>query len=62
MMDLPMNRAEEISERAMTMVAESRSLRERQEQQRKQVFERVQIATLRKPSIPLRIQMRLKLQ
>ncbi len=61
-MDLPMNRAEEISERAMTMVAESRSLRERQEQQRKQVFERVQIATLRKPSIPLRIQMRLKLQ
>ncbi len=60
-MDLPMNRAEEIAERAMAMVVKSRSLRERQEQQRKQVFERVQIATLRKPSIPAGIQMRLKL-
>lgn len=57
-----MTRADEVVERAMALVAASRALRERQEQQRKQVYERIQIAALRKPNIPKGVQLRLNLQ
>lgn len=57
-----MNRTDEIAERALALVAASRALRERQEQQRREVYERVQIAALRKPNIPKGIQLRLNLQ
>ena len=57
-----MTRTDEVVERAMALVAASRALRERQEQHRKQVYEKVQIAALRKPNIPKGIQLRLNLQ
>ncbi|SFB42561.1 hypothetical protein SAMN03159496_03591 [Rhizobium sp. NFR07] len=57
-----MNRADEVAKRALALVAASRAMRERHEQQRREVYERVQIATLRKPRIPKGIQLRLNLQ
>jgi hypothetical protein len=61
-MEVQMNRTDEVVERAMAVVAASKARRERQEQQRKQVYERVQIESLRKPNIPKGIQLRLSLQ
>lgn len=57
-----MTRAEEVAERALAMAAASRALRERHDKQRKEVYERVQIASLKKPNIPKGIQLRLNLQ
>lgn len=57
-----MKRAEEVAERALAMVAASRALRERQDRERREVYERVHIASLRKPIIPKGIQLRLNLQ
>jgi hypothetical protein len=62
MMEVQMNRADEVAERALALVAASRALRERQEQQRREVYERVQIAVLRKPTLPKGMQLRLNLQ
>jgi hypothetical protein len=62
MMEVQMNRADEVAERALALVAASRALRERQEQQRREVYERVQIAALRKPTLPKGMQLRLNLQ
>jgi hypothetical protein len=61
-MEVPMNRADEVAKRALALVAASRAMRERHEQQRREVYERVQIAALRKPRIPKGIQLRLNLQ
>jgi hypothetical protein len=60
--EVQMKRAEDVAERALAMVAASRALRERHDKQRKEVYERVQIASLRKPKIPKGIQLRLDLQ
>ena len=57
-----MNRTDEVVARAMAVVAASRALRERQEKQRKEIYDRVQIAALRKPVIPKGVQLRLPLQ
>lgn len=57
-----MNRTDEIVERALALVAASRAQRERHDQQRREVYERVQIAALRKPNIPKGVQLRLNLQ
>lgn len=57
-----MDRTEEVIERAMAAVAASRARRERQELERKQVFERIQIAMLKRPTLPKGIQMPLNLQ
>ncbi|WJH38397.1 hypothetical protein N7E02_07100 (plasmid) [Aliirhizobium terrae] len=57
-----MNRADEVVARALALVAASRALREKQERQRKETYERVQIASLRKPNIPKGIQLPLNLQ
>ncbi len=61
-MEVPMNRADEVAKRALALVAASRAMRERHEKQRREVYERVQIAALRKPRIPKGIQLRLDLQ
>ena len=52
-----MDRAEEVIERAMAAVAASRARRERQERERKQVFERIQVAMLKRPTLPKGVQM-----
>lgn len=57
-----MNRTAEVVARALALVAASRALREKQERQRKETYERVQIASLRKPNIPTGIQLPLNLQ
>ncbi len=57
-----MNRADEVAKRALELVAASRALRERHDQQRREIYERVQIAALRKPNIPKGVQLRLNLQ
>ena len=62
MVEVQMRRTDEVVERALAVVAASRALRERQEQQRKQVYEKVQISTLRRPNIPKGMQLRLNLQ
>jgi hypothetical protein len=60
-MEVQMNRTDEVVARALAVVAASRALREKQERQRKEVYERVQIASLRKPYIPRGMQMPLDL-
>jgi hypothetical protein len=60
-MEVQMNRTDEVVARALAVVAASRALREKQERQRKEVYERVQIASLRKPYIPKGMQMPLDL-
>ncbi len=57
-----MKRAEEVAERALALVAASRALRERHDKERKEVYERVQIASMPRPTIPKGIQLRLNLQ
>jgi hypothetical protein len=60
-MKVQMSRTDEVVARALAVVAASRALREKQERQRKEVYERVQIASLRKPYIPRGMQMPLDL-
>ncbi len=57
-----MNRTEEVIERAMAAVAASRARRERQERERRQVFERIQVAMLKRPTLPKGVQIPLNLQ
>ena len=57
-----MNRSDEVVNRAMNVVAASRALRERQAQQRKQIYDKIQVESLRKPIVPKGIQLRLNLQ
>jgi hypothetical protein len=61
-MEVQMNRTDEVVARALAVVAASRALREKQERQRKEIFERVQVASLRKPYVPKGMQMPLDLQ
>jgi hypothetical protein len=56
------NRAEEVAKRAMDLVALSRARRELHAQQRRRVYDRVQIESQRKPNIPKGIQLPLNLQ
>lgn len=44
-----MSRAELVVERTMAVLAQSRALRERSEQQRRETFSRIQIASAKKP-------------
>lgn len=62
LMEVQMNRTDEVVARALALVAASRALREKQERQRKETYERVQIASLRKPNIPKGIQLPLNPQ
>jgi hypothetical protein len=61
-MEMQMNRTDEVVSRALAVVAASRALREKQEKQRREVYERVQIASLKRPTVPKGIQLRLNLQ
>jgi hypothetical protein len=56
-----MSRAEQVIERAMAAVAASKALREAEAERRRKVFERIQIANQRRPSIPKGIQLPLDL-
>ena len=57
-----MHRTDEVVARALSVVAASRTLRERQEQQRREIYGRIELATLKTPYIPKGIQLPLKLQ
>ncbi len=57
-----MSRTDEVVSRALAVVAASRALREKHEKHRREVYKRVQIASLKRPSIPKGIQLRLNLQ
>jgi hypothetical protein len=61
-MEVQMNRTDDVIAKALAAVAKSREWRERQEKRRKEVYERVQIASLSKPNIPKCVQLRLPLQ
>lgn len=57
-----MDRTQLVVERAMAVVAASRARRERQDRERKEAFERIQIAMLKRPTrIPKGIQLPLDL-
>ncbi|AXV17044.1 hypothetical protein CYG48_15910 [Neorhizobium sp. SOG26] len=60
-MEVLMSRAEQVIERAMAAVAASKTLREAEAERRRKVFERIQIANQRRPSIPKGIQLPLDL-
>ena len=57
-----MDKQNEAVERALRMVEASRALRERQAERRRETFGRIELASLRKPSLPKGFQMRLDLQ
>jgi hypothetical protein len=61
-MEVQMNRTDEVVARALAVVAASRALREKRERQREEIYERVQVASLRKPYVPKGMQMPLDLQ
>jgi hypothetical protein len=56
-----MQRTDEVVARALAAVAASKALRERQEQQRREIYGRIELASLREPRIPKGIQLSLKL-
>jgi chemotaxis regulatin CheY-phosphate phosphatase CheZ len=57
-----MHKTEEVVARALSVVAASKALRERQEQQRREIYGRIELASLKKPYIPKGIQLPLRLQ
>lgn len=57
-----MSRTEQVIERAMAAVAAARAAREADEKRRRETFQRVQIANLRKPTVPKGIQLPLDLR
>jgi hypothetical protein len=61
-MEVQMNRTNEVVERALAVVAASKARRERHDRERRRVYERVQIESLRKPNVPKGGQLRLGLQ
>lgn len=56
-----MTRAEQVIERAMAAVAASRAIREAEAERRRETFQKIQVASLRKPNIPKGIQLPLDL-
>jgi hypothetical protein len=57
-----MHRTDEVVARALAIVAASKAMRERHEQQRREIYGRIDLASLRTPYIPKGIQLPLKLQ
>lgn len=57
-----MQRTDEVVARALAAVAASKALRERHDRERKAVYGRIELAALRKPSVPKGVQLRLNLQ
>jgi uncharacterized protein YdaU (DUF1376 family) len=60
--EIAMQRTDEVVARALAAVAASKALRERHDRERKAVYGRIELATLRKPSVPKGVQLRLNLQ
>lgn len=56
-----MTRAEQVIERAMTIVAASRAIREAEAKRRRETFQKIQVANQRRPNIPKGIQLPLDL-
>lgn len=56
-----MDRAQQVIDRALAAVAASRARREREAKERREVFGRIQIASIRKPVLPKGIQIPLDL-
>ncbi|MBP1843054.1 hypothetical protein J2046_001308 [Rhizobium petrolearium] len=56
-----MTRAEQVIERAMAAVAASRAIREAEAERRREIFQKIQVASQRKPNIPKGIQLPLDL-
>ena len=59
--EMAMTRTEQVIERAMAAVAAARAAREADEKRRRETFQRVQIANLRRPTVPKGIQLPLVL-
>lgn len=56
-----MTRTEQVIERALAAVAASRTIREAEAARRRETFQKIQIASQRRPNIPKGIQLRLDL-
>lgn len=56
-----MTRAEQVIERAMAAVAASRAVREAEAERRREIFQKIQVASQRRPNIPKGIQLPLDL-
>jgi len=56
-----MTRAEQVIERAMSIVAASRAVREAEAERRRETFQKIQVANQRRPAIPKGIQLPLDL-
>lgn len=55
-------KANEVASRALAAVAASKALRERQDRERREIYGRIELASLRKPNVPKGVQLRLDLQ
>jgi hypothetical protein len=56
-----MQRTDEVITRALAAVAASKALRERHDQQRREIYGRIELASLRTPNVPKGIQLSLNL-
>lgn len=56
-----MQRTDEVVARALAAVAASKALRERHDQQRREIYTRIELASLRTPNVPKGIQLPLNL-
>ncbi len=56
-----MQRTDEVVARALAAVAASRALREKHDRERREIYGRIELASLRTPSIPKGVQLPLKL-
>jgi hypothetical protein len=56
-----MQRTDEVVARALAAVAASKALRERNDQQRREIYSRIDLASLRTPNVPKGIQLPLNL-
>lgn len=57
-----MQKASETAAKALAVVAASKALRERNDEQRRAFYSRIEIASMRKPTLPKGLQLSLKLQ
>jgi hypothetical protein len=59
--EIAMQRTDEVVARALAAVAASKALRERNDQQRREIYSRIDLASLRTPNVPKGIQLPLNL-
>jgi hypothetical protein len=61
-MEAGMQKTEDVVARALAVVAASKALRERQDRQRREIYGRIEIAIMKKPTLPKGTQLPLNLQ